>query len=109
MDTTAVLDIGFDGLMLAAKLAAPLLITALVVGFGVSLFDEKVQLRATWYETNQENVEETTLTNMIGQIVAEGYVRMINVTRLGLNPDPNGDGIPTEAGYVPPPQGLLDA
>lgn len=45
MDTTAVLDIGFDGLVLAAKLAAPLLITALVVGFGVSLFQSVTQIQ----------------------------------------------------------------
>jgi len=45
MDTTAVLDIGFDGLMLAAKLAAPLLITALVVGFAVSLFQSVTQIQ----------------------------------------------------------------
>jgi len=45
MDTSAVLDIGFDGLMLAAKLAAPLLITALVVGFAVSLLQSVTQIQ----------------------------------------------------------------
>ena len=37
MDTNAVLDIGMQALILAAKLAAPVLVTALVVGFVVSL------------------------------------------------------------------------
>ena len=37
MDTNAVLDIGFDALVLDAKLAAPVLVTALVVGFAISL------------------------------------------------------------------------
>lgn len=45
MDTNAVLDIGFDALVLAAKLAAPLLITALVVGFAISLFQSVTQIQ----------------------------------------------------------------
>lgn len=45
MDTSAVLDIGFDALVLAAKLAAPLLITALVIGFSVSLFQSATQIQ----------------------------------------------------------------
>ena len=45
MDTSAVLDIGFDALVLAAKLAAPLLITALVIGFAVSLFQSATQIQ----------------------------------------------------------------
>ncbi|MFN3865173.1 MAG: flagellar biosynthesis protein FliQ [Demequina sp.] len=45
MDTTAVLDIGLDALLLAAKLSAPLLITALVVGFTVSLFQSVTQIQ----------------------------------------------------------------
>ncbi|MFV0286685.1 MAG: flagellar biosynthetic protein FliQ, partial [Demequina sp.] len=38
MGTEGVLDIGLDALMLAAKLSAPMLVTALVVGFAISLF-----------------------------------------------------------------------
>ncbi|WP_062137977.1 flagellar biosynthesis protein FliQ [Demequina aestuarii] len=45
MDTHAVLDIGLDALLLAAKLSAPLLITALVVGFAISLFQSVTQIQ----------------------------------------------------------------
>lgn len=45
MNTTAVLDIGLDALILAAKLCAPILITALVVGFGVSLLQSITQIQ----------------------------------------------------------------
>ena len=45
MDTNAVLDIGLDALLIAAKLAAPILITALVVGFSVSLIQSITQIQ----------------------------------------------------------------
>ncbi|WP_250446747.1 flagellar biosynthesis protein FliQ [Actinotalea sp. C106] len=45
MDTTAVLDIGFQAMLLAAKLSAPILITALVVGFAVSLLQSITQVQ----------------------------------------------------------------
>ncbi|WP_166878277.1 MULTISPECIES: flagellar biosynthesis protein FliQ [unclassified Salinibacterium] len=45
MDTNAVLDIGLQGLLIAAKLAAPILITALVVGFAISLFQSMTQIQ----------------------------------------------------------------
>lgn len=45
MDTTAVLDIGLDALVLAAKLCAPILVTALVVGFAVSLLQSITQVQ----------------------------------------------------------------
>jgi flagellar biosynthetic protein FliQ len=45
MDTSAVLDIGTQALLLAAKLAAPILITALVVGFAVSLLQSITQVQ----------------------------------------------------------------
>ncbi len=45
MDTNAVLDIGLDALTVAAKLAAPILITALVVGFGISLIQSITQIQ----------------------------------------------------------------
>ncbi len=45
MDTSAVLDIGLQAILLAAKLAAPILITALVVGFGVSLLQSITQIQ----------------------------------------------------------------
>jgi flagellar biosynthetic protein FliQ len=45
MDTNAVLDIGVQALILAAKLAAPVLITSLVVGFIVSLIQSVTQIQ----------------------------------------------------------------
>ncbi len=45
MDTAAVLDIGLDALIVAAKLSAPVLITALVVGFSVSLVQSVTQIQ----------------------------------------------------------------
>lgn len=45
MDTNAVLDIGLDALVLAAKLSAPVLVTALVVGFVVSLIQSVTQIQ----------------------------------------------------------------
>ncbi|GAB3543529.1 flagellar biosynthesis protein FliQ [Arthrobacter tecti] len=45
MDTNAVLDIGLQGLWAAAKLSAPVLITALVVGFAISLLQSITQIQ----------------------------------------------------------------
>ena len=45
MDTNAVLDIGVQALILAAKLAAPVLVTSLVVGFIVSLIQSVTQIQ----------------------------------------------------------------
>ncbi|MBP3037699.1 flagellar biosynthesis protein FliQ [Arthrobacter sp. zg-ZUI100] len=45
MDTNSVLDIGLQGLWVAAKLSAPVLITALVVGFAVSLVQSITQIQ----------------------------------------------------------------
>jgi flagellar biosynthetic protein FliQ len=45
MDTNAVLDIGLQGILLAGKLAAPILITALVVGFAISLLQSITQIQ----------------------------------------------------------------
>ncbi|MEU3330899.1 flagellar biosynthesis protein FliQ [Glutamicibacter creatinolyticus] len=45
MDSNAVLDIGLSGLLIAAKLAAPVLITSLVVGFAISLFQSMTQIQ----------------------------------------------------------------
>ena len=45
MDTNAVLDIGLDALLLAAKLCAPVLVTALVIGFAVSLVQSVTQIQ----------------------------------------------------------------
>lgn len=45
MDTNAVLDIGLQALILAGKLSAPILITALVVGFAISLLQSITQVQ----------------------------------------------------------------
>src|SRR5690606_32844073 len=45
MSPEAVLDIGAQCLMIAAKLAAPILITALVVGFAISLLQSITQVQ----------------------------------------------------------------
>lgn len=45
MDTNAVLDIGLQALLLAGKLCAPVLVTALVVGFAVSLLQSITQIQ----------------------------------------------------------------
>ncbi|GAB2525324.1 flagellar biosynthesis protein FliQ [Microbacterium petrolearium] len=45
MTPEAVLDIGMQGLILATKLAAPLLVTALVVGFAISLLQSITQVQ----------------------------------------------------------------
>ena len=45
MKPEAVMDIGLSALMLAAKLSAPLLITALVVGFAISLLQSITQVQ----------------------------------------------------------------
>ncbi|GAA4628819.1 MULTISPECIES: flagellar biosynthesis protein FliQ [Cellulomonas] len=45
MDTTAVLDVALDALVLTAKLSAPVLVTALVVGFAVSLVQSVTQIQ----------------------------------------------------------------
>src|SRR5690606_31229572 len=45
VDTNAVLDIGLQALIVAGKLAAPILITALVVGFGISLLQSITQIQ----------------------------------------------------------------
>ncbi|NKX93568.1 flagellar biosynthesis protein FliQ [Sanguibacter hominis ATCC BAA-789] len=45
MDTSAVLDIAAEALTIAAKLAAPILITSLVVGFAISLVQSITQIQ----------------------------------------------------------------
>lgn len=45
MNTNAVMDIGMQALLVAAKLAAPILITALVVGFAISLLQSITQIQ----------------------------------------------------------------
>ena len=61
MTDTAVIELALRTMLIAAKLCAPILITALVVGFGISLFQSVTQ------------IQEVTLTfvpKMIGVGVA---------------------------------------
>lgn len=45
MNSNAVLDIAMQGIIVAAKLSAPILITALVVGFAISLMQSITQIQ----------------------------------------------------------------
>jgi flagellar biosynthesis protein FliQ len=45
MNTNALMDIGLLAMMAAAKLSAPVLLTALVVGFVISLFQSVTQIQ----------------------------------------------------------------
>jgi flagellar biosynthetic protein FliQ len=45
VNTNALMDIGMMAMITAAKLAAPVLITALVVGFGISLIQSITQIQ----------------------------------------------------------------
>ena len=45
MNPNAVLDIAMQGLLVTAKLAAPIVITALVVGFAISLVQSITQIQ----------------------------------------------------------------
>jgi flagellar biosynthetic protein FliQ len=45
MNTNALMDIGLLAMITAAKLSAPVLITALVVGFAISLFQSVTQIQ----------------------------------------------------------------
>ncbi len=45
MTDTAVINIALQTMLIAAKLAAPILLTALAVGFGVSLFQSVTQIQ----------------------------------------------------------------
>jgi len=65
MDTNAVLDIGLKALVLAAKLSAPVLVTALVVGLAISLLQSITQ------------VQEVTLS-FVPKAIAVGVVLLIS-------------------------------
>ena len=45
MNPAMVIDIGVQALIVAAKLGAPMLITALVVGFAISVFQSITQIQ----------------------------------------------------------------
>jgi flagellar biosynthetic protein FliQ len=64
MQDQTVIEIGLAAIILAAKLSAPLLLTALAVGFAISLFQSVTQ------------IQEQTLT-FIPKIVAMGLVLVV--------------------------------
>ena len=64
MSPESALDIGMEGLLIAAKLAAPILVTALVVGFAISLLQSITQ------------VQEVTLT-FVPKMIAVGVALLI--------------------------------
>ena len=45
MSDTAVIGLAMDAMIIAAKLCAPILITALAVGFAISLFQSVTQIQ----------------------------------------------------------------
>jgi flagellar biosynthetic protein FliQ len=45
MKDQTVIEIGLQAMILAAKLCAPILLTALAVGFGISLFQSVTQIQ----------------------------------------------------------------
>ena len=45
MNPAVVIDIGVQALVVAAKLGAPMLVTALVVGFAISVFQSITQIQ----------------------------------------------------------------
>ena len=45
MTDTQIIHLGFQVMLVAAKLAAPALVTALVIGFAVSLFQSATQIQ----------------------------------------------------------------
>ena len=45
MDPALVIDIGVQAMLVAAKLGAPMLVTALVVGFAISVFQSITQIQ----------------------------------------------------------------
>jgi flagellar biosynthetic protein FliQ len=47
VDPSAIIDIGVRALTVGAELAAPILITALVIGFAVSVFQSITQIQET--------------------------------------------------------------
>ena len=64
MTDAAVIDIAAQTMIVVAKLCAPILITALVIGFGISLFQSVTQ------------IQEATLS-FVPKIVAVGVVLLL--------------------------------
>ncbi|MBI5425779.1 MAG: TonB-dependent receptor plug domain-containing protein [Opitutae bacterium] len=74
-------------------------------GFMLSAWSDRVTLRTTWYETNQINVRNSSLSTAIGGIMNR-HTKAFDAVTNGYEPDSNGDHFPD--GYVAPPQVFLD-
>ncbi len=84
-------------------------------GFSLDLFENKLSLVMTWFETSQNNNFSSAVDN--GEIIVFEHGRVLNSTIAGANEnldadifpeiDTDSDGTP-DIEYVPPPQELLD-
>ena len=75
MDAGTVLDIARDSMVLAAKLAAPVLITALVVGFVVSLLQSVTQIQEVTLAFVPKAIAAAIALAIAGQWVIESIVQ----------------------------------
>jgi hypothetical protein len=74
------------------------------VGFTLALANERLVLRANWYQTTQTGITEGTITGAVNSVVGN-HLLAFNAVVAGFAQDA-GNGFPV--GYVPPPQALLD-
>lgn len=74
-------------------------------GVNLRLLDDKLSLRVTRYETNQEGSFNGSLAS-IANLIVDTHLLAYNSVKSGYNVDANGDGFPD--GYVAPPQQILD-
>ncbi|MCL2849505.1 MAG: flagellar biosynthesis protein FliQ [Micrococcales bacterium] len=75
MDAGTVLDIARDSMVLAAKLAAPVLITALVVGFVVSLLQSVTQIQEVTLAFVPKAIAAAIALAIAGQWMIESIVQ----------------------------------
>lgn len=73
-------------------------------GINLRLFDERLSLRVTRYETNQDGSFNGSLNGIIGGIVTQ-HVQTFQAVQSGFATN-SGNGFPV--GYVAPPQSILD-
>ncbi|MCL2468328.1 MAG: flagellar biosynthesis protein FliQ [Micrococcales bacterium] len=75
MDPGTVLDIARESMVLAAKLAAPVLITALVVGFVVSLLQSVTQIQEVTLAFVPKAIAAALALAIAGQWMIESIVQ----------------------------------
>ena len=71
MKDTTVVALGLQAIILSAKLCAPLLITALAIGFGISLFQSVTQ------------IQEVTLSFVPKLVAVAGVIVLMGSWMLG--------------------------